>query len=83
MKPFIALALVTLSGCVDSSTAVDYARRAHPECTSFGHSAHRLSSESKTEVNISGCKGGRDRTITIKCTFGYGLFADTTCHENN
>lgn len=75
------LAALLLSGCVDKATAVDYARRAHPECTGHRSLAHRLSETSKTEVEMK-CDG-KIRTVAVKCEYGFGIFADTTCHENN
>lgn len=77
----LVLASMALGGCVAADTAVDYAQRAHPECRGHFARAHRLSGTSKTEIEMQ-C-GKTARTITIKCEWGWGILADTTCHENN
>jgi len=74
-----------LTGCVSEDTAVSYARRAHPECSGHDALSHRWAETSQTEVSMV-C-GPPDqpvrRSITVKCVHGFGIFADTTCHENN
>lgn len=77
----LPLFLALLPACVDANVAIRYAERAHPECGSFNKISHRLSGESQTEISMV-CDGVK-RSITVKCIHGFGLFADTTCHENN
>ena len=76
-----AFFLMFLVGCVSEDVAVSYAERAHPECTEHSPVNHILARESQTEVSML-CEEQR-RSITVKCIFGWGIFADTTCHENN
>lgn len=83
----LAVAMLALPGCVGEGPPMQYAQRAHPECHSFQVLNHRLDSISQTEVRMS-CPDESnaatvDRSITIKCIFGWGLLSDTTCHENN
>lgn len=79
MKKILLLALLT--GCVGEGTPLDYAKRAHPECSDHRVVAHRLSAQSQSEVTMK-C-GETVKTIAIKCVHGWGILADTTCHENN
>ena len=80
------LSAMMLGGCVESSTAVEYAARAHPECTDHRKVNHSSGGQSQTEVSMK-CKDpdGKHfvKSITIKCNFGWGIMSDTTCHENN
>ena len=87
MKKMIILPVLLLTGCVPSNVAVDYANRAHPECTDHQALNHSYSSGrndtsgSQTEVQMT-CDGQR-KSITVKCIHGFGIVSDTTCHENN
>jgi hypothetical protein len=85
MKQFfllmVACVALGLSGCVWEQTAVDYAQRAHPECASFEALNHQLQKRAETEVSMV-C-GDVTKSITIKCTHGWGILSNTTCHENN
>lgn len=81
MRLALILAVVAIAGCVDADTAVEYARRAHPECSNHRKVSHRLSDVSLTEVSMM-CDG-TPKSISVKCVFGFGVLSDTTCHENN
>lgn len=81
-----ALFVLLLTGCVSKDVALEYARKAHPECKNHAVTAHRLSGTSKTNVEMT-CKDANGepmrRAIAIKCEYGWGFVSDTTCHENN
>jgi hypothetical protein len=87
MKNFSTFSLLLFIGCVSKDTAVEYAERAHPECTDYKALNHRYNSGnsqktgSQTEVQMT-CDG-QQKSITVKCIHGYGVINDTTCHENN
>jgi len=72
--------LLTL-GCVSAATPAEYAAKAHPECRHHRTTAHQLASVSNSEVYME-CDGVAT-TIAVKCQFGWGILADTVCHENN
>ena len=81
MYRMIALISLLALGCVTETIPRDYVMRAHPECENIRVDAHRLSQVSQSEVSMD-C-GGERKTIAVKCQFGWGILADTTCHENN
>jgi len=86
MYKFVILiaAMFMLSGCVSSDAATSYAARAYPDCTnhqSLGHHYGGENGASQTEVRMT-CDGV-NKSITVKCVFGFGIISDTTCHENN
>lgn len=92
MKKFFlfAVAFLALPACVSAPTAVDYAQRAHPDCSGFHSINHSYSSGgnspgSQTEVGMVCADDGAEveRSITVKCIHGWGVISDTTCHENN
>jgi len=86
MRPmrFAALfMLVATSACVGEDPPRAYAQRAHPECADFRVESHVLDSPSQTEVSMVCGDGAPRRSIAVKCIFGWGVFSDTTCHENN
>ena len=86
MKKPVLLVLL-LAGCVSRDTAVEYAQRAHPECSDHSALNHNYNpgdsqkAGSQTEVQMV-CEGQK-KSITVKCIHGFGIFSDTTCHENN
>lgn len=77
--------ILSLNGCVGPNEAVSYAQRAYPECSGHNSLSHNYgggeSQGSQTEVSMT-C-GEVRKSITVKCVFGWGVFSDTTCHENN
>ena len=81
------LPVLLLAGCVSKETAVEYAQRAHPECSrhwalNHHHSPGQYDRQSSlTEVRMT-CDG-RQKSITVKCIHGFGIISDTICHENN
>lgn len=79
---FLAIFLVGLFSRVPQEVPEDYARRAFPECADFRTLNHRWSKTSQTEISMV-CPEGSRRSVTIKCVHGWGVWADTTCHENN
>lgn len=84
MKKFalvFAVLFVSACGVVHSDTPLAFAQRAHPECKNFDVVSHRLQENSLTEVSMQ-CNEVQ-RSITVKCQFGWGLIADTVCYENN
>jgi hypothetical protein len=82
-KLMLGFVVVFALGCgvVHSDTALGYAKRAHAECKDFSVLAHRMTENSLTEIQMT-C-GEIKKSITVKCQFGWGLIADTVCHENN
>ena len=84
---FILLSvMLLLSGCVSESEAVAYARRAHPECSSFRAESHSYNSGSETvgsQTEVSMLCSEVRRSVTVKCIHGFGVVSDTTFHENN
>lgn len=82
MRIIAVLSLLALSACVSADVATSYAERAHPECESHYPIGHNYGNrKSQTEVGMV-CDGAK-RSITVKCIHGWGIFSDTTCHENN
>ena len=84
MKKFLIIAFLSalmLGGCVNPDIAVAYASRAHPECINHRKINHSVGGVSQTEVSMK-CDGV-NKSITVKCVFGWGIISDTTCHENN
>jgi hypothetical protein len=76
------LPVLLLAGCVSRDTAVGYAQRAHPECSDHSALNHNYTEAgSQTEVQMV-CESQK-KSITVKCIHGFGIFSDTTCHENN
>lgn len=73
--------LLGLSGCVSEGPPLDYAHRAYPECLDHHVLAQQYAEVSLTEVSMT-CDGV-ERSVTIKCAFGWGLISDTTCWVNN
>jgi len=74
------------TGCVTEDIPRDYAKRAHPDCESFRVINHQTANTAQTEISMQCPVEGSEptrRSITIKCIFGFGILADTTCHENN
>lgn len=76
------MSALSLGGCVDRNEAIAYASRAHPECGNYRSLSHNHS-EGGSQTEIQMVCGKVTRSITVKCQFGWGLFSDTTCHENN
>ena len=78
----LLLSMLLMTGCVTSDVPESYAERAHPTCKAEV-TAHTLAKTSESEVYLSNCEKEEDRTIAVKCTFGWGIISDTVCHENN
>lgn len=83
MKKILFLLPLLLTGCVSSSTAVGYAKRAHPECEDHHSLSHNYGGEHGSQTEVQMTCGGTKKSITVKCIHGFGIISDTTCHENN
>jgi len=77
------LSALMFSGCVNPDVAVAYAQRAHPECTNHHKISHNYGGEKGSQTEVAMTCGKVNRSITVKCNFGWGVISDTTCHENN
>jgi len=82
----ILLALFLMVSCVSQNTATSYAQRAYPDCSNFTSLNHSYSSGDQSngsQTEVSMVCGEAKKSITVKCIHGWGIFSDTTCHENN
>ena len=85
MKYALMLVLsIFISGCVTKDVPLDYSKKDSPECINHQVVNHHYGTQQgPATTNISMECDNKEIVVAYKCTFGWGILSDTTCHKNN
>ena len=85
MKYALILVLtILISGCVTKDVPLEYSKKDSPECSSHLVVNHHFGNQkTPATTNISMKCNDKEIVVAYKCTFGWGILSDTTCHKNN